>query len=274
MTGSCHHFQVASRGSRAMGSDPRGSWQGGGRSRTGRTGSPDNAARGHAGAKTAAASHGTWPSVATWSNGGTGADRPQPAVRAAPGSGCRCSCGCCWRGRHADDRRLGDHRAGARRHQRLGRRQARPPAEPVQQAGGAARPRRRPALHPRRAARRSACATSCRGGRSACSIGRDLVLAACLPAAAPPRLRPAAGGLPGQGGHVPAALDASRCCWAGCRPAGSPTCAARPATRSPSGGARSTSTRERSTSPRSCSRCERPARTPALNTPGRLGSRP
>ena len=35
-------------------------------------GSPDNAARGHAGAKTAAASHGTWPSVATWSNGRNG----------------------------------------------------------------------------------------------------------------------------------------------------------------------------------------------------------
>ena len=48
-------------------------------------------------------------------------------------------------------------------------------------------------------------------------------------AAAPPRLRAAAGGLPGQGGHVPAAVDASRCLLAGlqtgwfadlCRPTG------------------------------------------------------
>ena len=109
-------------------------------------------------------------------------------------------------------RRRRARRAHGRRGHRLLRRQDRPLARPDQPDRRAARPGRRPALHPRHAVRlRRPRHHPVVAGRADRRPGPGA--GADRAAAAPARLRPAAGQLPRQGGHlqpavrVPAAAD-------------------------------------------------------------------
>ena len=82
----------------------------------------------------------------------------------------------------------------------------------MSQARAAARPGGRPALHPRHADRAHGPRRRAAVARPWLLVGRD-VRAGRLPArAAPPRLRPAAGALPRQGGDLQPARTPSRCC--------------------------------------------------------------
>ena len=131
--------------------------------------------------------------------------------------GCRCSCGCCWRGAARRDRRLGDHRAGARRDQRLADGKLARLLDQYSRLGELLDPAVDrlyilAALLGARPARRGAVV----GGRRADRPGPG---ARGVPAAAaPPRLR-AVRRWSTWARRPPSCCSArSRCCWAGCRP--------------------------------------------------------